>query len=383
MYIDSRNTFAEINVDNYLENLDYISKKTKTKVMPVLKADAYGHNKIILAKYAEKNGYNRFAVAFLEEAIELFKSGIKKPILIFNYINPKSLKKYLHFSDFLIPTIHSLDNLKNLIDHLGKDISKYKFHLNFNTGINRIGVLEEEIEEIVKLIKKENIKIEGIYSHYATADSLDDFVDKQYSKFLEIIKYFDKQSIDYKYKHMSNSAASIYYPERSLDMVRPGIASFGLQPSNVKKDTNLKPVMTFKSILAKLNNCKKGDTIGYGRTHIIDENKRTGIIPLGYADGYPRILSNKSHVNIHNNLYRVIGNISMDQIVVEITNNDIMVGDEVILFGEKPSAEYIANLAQTINYEITCGISKRVKRVYIKGGSYIEQWRNFFRRNVK
>lgn len=372
MFRDSRNTYAEINIDNYLQNLDYISKITNTKVMPVLKANAYGHNHTILAKHAEKNGYDRFAVAFLEEALELIKNNIKKPILIFNYINPKSLKKYTHFSDFLIPTIHSLDNLKKLIDNLENDIYKYRFHLNFNTGINRIGILEDEIEEIIKIVKKHNIKIEGVYSHYATADSLDDFVDIQYDKFLNIIRYIDNSSIDYEYKHMSNSAASLFYPERSLDIVRPGIASFGLQPSNIKKDTNLKPVMKFKSIIAKINNCKKGDTIGYGRTHIIEEDKKTGIIPLGYADGYPRLLSNKSHVMIKNNLYRVIGNVSMDQIVVEITNDDIMVGDEVILFGDKPSAEHLANLAETINYEITCGISKRVRRVFIKGGSYIE-----------
>ncbi|MGM0641159.1 MAG: alanine racemase [Thermotogota bacterium] len=373
MFIDSRDTYAEINIDNYLHNLDYISKKTNTKVMPVLKADAYGHDKIILAKNAIKEGYDRFAVAFLEEAIQLIENGIKKPILIFNYINPKSLKKFSNFSDFLIPTIHSLDNLNNLIEVLDKDIHKYKFHLNFNTGINRIGILDVEIDKIIKIIKKENITIEGIYSHYATADSLDDFVDKQYNHFLELIKYIDKSNIDYMFKHMSNSAASIFYPERSLDLVRPGIASFGLQPSNIKKDDNLKPVMKFKSIIAKINKCKKGDTIGYGRTHIIDKNIKTGIIPLGYADGYPRILSNKCHVMIKNNLYKVIGNVSMDQIVAEITNDDIMVGDEVILFGDKPSAEYLASLAQTINYEITCGISKRVKRVFIKGGSYIEQ----------
>lgn len=372
MYKNSRDTYAIINIDNYLHNLDYISKKTKTEVMPVLKADAYGHNKVVLAKYAEKEGYKRFAVAFLEEAIDLLKNGIKKPILIFNYINPKSLKKFINFSDFLIPTISSKAYLEYIIEELGEDVKKFQFHLNFNTGINRIGINDENIENLLNIIKDKNINIEGIYSHYATADSLDDFVDIQYNKFLDILKIVDTLNIKYKYKHMSNSAASIFYPNRSFDIVRPGIASYGLQPSNIKKDNNLKPVMTFKSTVAKINTCKKGDTIGYGRTHIIDKNKKTAIIPLGYADGYPRILSNKSHVLIKNNLYKVIGNVSMDQIVVEITNDDIIVGDEVILFGEKPSAEYLANLAQTINYEITCGVSKRVKRVFIKGGSYIE-----------
>ena len=373
MLDNSRSTYVEINIDNYLHNLEYISKKTKTEVMPVLKADAYGHDKIVLAKHAVEEGYKRFAVAFLEEAVELINNGIKKPILIFNYINPKSLKKYINFSDFLIPTIHSLDNLKILIHNLDKDIHKFKFHLNFNTGINRIGIQENEIEDIINLIKKNNIKIEGIYSHYATADSLDNYVDKQYHKFLDILETFNKNNIEYEFKHMSNSAASIFYPERSFDLVRPGIASFGLQPSNIKKDENLKPVMSFKSTVAKINTCKKGDTIGYGRTHIIENNFKTAIIPLGYADGYSRILSNKSHVLIKDKLYRVIGNVSMDQIVIELTDNDIMVGDEVTLFGEKPSAEYLATLAKTINYEITCGISKRVPRVFIKGGSYFEQ----------
>jgi alanine racemase len=373
MLDNSRSTYAEINIDNYLHNLEYISKKTKAEVMPVLKADAYGHDKIVLAKHAVKNGYKRFAVAFLEEAVELINNGIKKPILIFNYINPKSLKKYLNFSDFLIPTIHSYDNFKVFINILGEDIYKFKFHLNFNTGINRIGIQEDEIEDIINFIKKNKIKIEGVYSHYATADSFDDYVDKQYHNFLDIINKLEENSVEYDFKHMSNSAASIFYPERSFDLVRLGIASFGLQPSNLKKDENLKPVMSFKSIVAKINKCKKGDTIGYGRTHIIEKNFKTAIIPLGYADGYSRILSNKSHVLIKDKLYRVIGNVSMDQIVIELTDDDIMVGDEVTLFGEKPSAEYLATLAKTINYEITCGISKRVPRVFIKGGSYFEQ----------
>ncbi|MDK2945999.1 alanine racemase [Geotoga petraea] len=372
MLKNSRSTYAEINIDNYLHNLEYISKKTNTEVMPVLKADAYGHNKITLAKCAVKEGYKRFAVAFLEEALDLINNDIKKPILIFNYINPKSLKRYTYFSDFLIPTIHSLNNLKTLISELGEEINKFKFHLNFNTGINRIGIQENEIENIIAIIKNKNINIEGIYSHYATADSLDDYVDYQYNNFLRIIKIFKDREIEYKFKHMSNSAACLYYPERSLDIVRPGIASFGLQPSNIKKDENIKPVMELKSIVAKINTCKKGDTIGYGRTHIIDKNSKTAIIPIGYADGYPRILSNKSHVLIKNKLYKVIGNVSMDQIVIEIKDDDIMVGDEVILFGKKPSAEHLANLANTLNYEITCGVSSRVPRVFIKGGSYFE-----------
>lgn len=372
MLKNSRNTYVEINIDNYLQNLEYISKKTKTEVMPVLKADAYGHDKIILAKNAEKEGYKRFAVAFLEEALELIKNDIKKPILIFNYINPKSLKNYTNFSDFLIPTIHSLDNLKILINELGEDIYKFKFHLNFNTGINRIGIQEEEIEKILSLIKYKKINIEGLYSHYATADNLDDFADQQYNKFLEIVDFFEEKNIKYKFKHMSNSAACLYYPERSFNLVRPGIASFGLQPSNIKKDKNLKPVLKLKSIIAKINICKKGDTIGYGRTHTIYENSKTAIIPLGYGDGYPRKLSNKSNVLVKNKLYKVIGNISMDQTVIEIKDDDIMVGDEVTLIGETPSAEYLANLAETINYEITCGISKRVPKVFIRGGSYFE-----------
>ncbi|BBE31030.1 alanine racemase [Tepiditoga spiralis] len=370
-----RETFVLINIDNYINNLKYIEKITNSKVIPVLKANAYGHGKEILAKELKKEGYDLIAVAYLSEALEILKET-KIQTLIFNYFNPQDLKELIEFSDYILPTITSVDFLKEAVEILKEDITKFKFHINYNTGMFRVGLSKNELKELITIIKENNIQIDGFYSHYATADDMDEFVHFQHKKYLEVLDILKEENISIRLKHMSNSAASLLFPEYSLDAVRPGIASYGMQPSNKKIIKELKPVLSFKSVIAKLNELNIGDTVGYGRTFKADKKMIAGIVPVGYADGYFRNLSNKAEMLVNGIRCKIIGRVSMDQIIIDVTNAKAKIGDEVVLIGkqknEEITSEELANLSNTINYEITSKITNRVKRVYFRGGKYFE-----------
>lgn len=371
-----RETVAYIDIDKYLYNLDFLQKHTKTKVMPVLKANAYGHGATFLAKAAIKEGYDMIAVAFLEEALNLLEQGIKMPMLIFNYFSPKDLKEVLEFSEFIKPTITSSYFLEKACVILGSDVKNFKFHINLDTGINRIGIKKAEIPKLVSLIKKYNVSIEGIYSHFANADEKDDFTHVQFDRFITLSKYFESEGIYSKIKHISNSAGALFFPNYSLDYVRAGIATFGLQPSVTHIEPNLKPILELKSVVSSVHELLPEDTVGYGRTYKAKKRTKTAVIPIGYADGYFRNLSNKGEVLINGKRCKILGRVSMDQIVVDISYNNVSIGDEVVIIGKQKddniSAEEVAKRAQTINYEITSKITQRVQRRYLKGGNYFE-----------
>lgn len=363
-----RKTFVEINIKNYLHNIQFIQKRTKKSVIPVLKADGYGHGAIPLAKAVHDYGVDLIAVAFLGEGVEIRKSGVNIETLVFNYATPKSIEENI---EGYIYTLGSLNQLKDLINHFGKNISKIKFHININTGMNRMGINPEEIDDIIKLIKEYNININGVYSHFATADNLDDFVKEQYEKFISTVRYIENSNVSIPVKHICNSAASLYFPEYALDYVRPGIATYGLQPSDIKIEKELKPVLTWKSTVARVGILKKGESVSYGRTYFSNKNIPIATIPVGYADGYFRQLSNKGYVLIQGVKCNIIGRVCMDQFVVETTKlKKVNLGEEVVLIGLQNEnflyAEELAKLAGTINYDITSKITKRVPRVYIE-----------------
>ncbi len=264
-----------------------------------------------------------------------------------------------------------MEQLKELINYFGKNISKIKFHININTGMNRMGINTEEIDDIIKLIKDYNLNIAGAYSHFATADNLDNFVKEQYKKFITILKYIEDSNISIPVKHICNSAASLYFPEYALDYVRPGIATYGLQPSDIKTEKELRPVLTWKSTVARIGILKENESVSYGRTYFASKNMPTATIPVGYADGYFRQLSNKGYVLIQGKKCNIIGRVCMDQFVVETTQlSNVKIGEEVVLIGSQNNnfiyAEELAKLAGTINYDITSKITKRVPRIYIE-----------------
>jgi len=374
--LKGRETVAYINIDKYLENLDFIQNQTKTNIIPVLKANAYGHGMLPLAKQVFNEGYSMIAVAYLEEALEILKEGIHLPILIFNYFCPGDFKELLEFVDFLRPTITSYKFLETACGILGKDVNKLKFHINVDTGINRIGIKEEELPKLIKLVKNKNVQIEGVYSHFANADEQDDFTRVQFEKYKTLVNYIIESGIDVEKRHISNSAGALFFPEYSLDYIRPGIATYGLQPSTIYKINQLKPILELKSIVASIQSLQPNETIGYGRTYKVQNKLRTAVVPIGYADGYFRSLSNNGEVLIAGKRCKILGRVSMDQIVVDVTDNNVSIGDEVVIIGRQKyaeiNAEEIAERSSTINYEVTSRITQRVHRIYIKGGKYFE-----------
>jgi len=374
--MNGRGTVAWVNIDNYIWNVELIRNTCKKDVMPVVKADAYGHGNIELSKAAQNQGYSKFAVAFISEAADLIKNGLTSQILVFGYCEPYELKNYIEFSDYIVPTIFSAHFIEQAYSLLGKDIRKFVFDIKYNTGMSRVGLNDYEIDSVIELIKKYNLRIRGFYSHYATADDLDDFVLIQYEKYLKMLDYITSKGINISLRHMSNSAAAMFFPQNSLDIVRPGIATYGLQPSSKKYISGLKPVMEIKSKIIKLNTVEKGETVGYSRTYTAKEKLQTAIIPVGYADGYFRSLSNRGRVLINGEYCNIIGRISMDQMTVDVTGKNVTYDDEVVLIGQSKnnfiSADELADICATINYEITSKITSRIKRKYIKGGVIFE-----------
>jgi len=341
-----------------LSNLKYFQEKCyPAKVMPVVKADAYGHGAVMLSKAAERIGIDYLAVAFLEEALELRRNQIRTKILVFNYVEKDFVK--IAVENNITLTMFSwkqLEDYKNLKE-------KPVVHINIDTGMNRVGVKIDEARKFYKKLLENGFEVEGIYTHFAVADSLKkediEFTKKQYEKFGSL-------DIDVPIKHVCNSGASITGIVPYHNYVRLGIASYGLMPSNEVKDEHLKPVLTWKSVVSHVKYIEKGESVSYGRTFIADGKMKVATIPVGYADGFWRHLSNIGEVLINGKRRKILGRVCMDQFVVE--GEGVNEGDEVILIGtqgnERITAEEIAEKVGTINYEVTCRISKRVPRIY-------------------
>lgn len=326
--------------------------------MPVVKADAYGHGAIMLSKAAEKMGIDYLAVAFLEEALELRENRIRTKILVFNYVEkdyvPLAIKNNITLTMF---SWNQLEEYKYLRE-------KPVVHINIDTGMNRIGIKPEDAKIFYEELLKYGFKVEGVYTHFAVADSLKkediEYTKKQYEKFISV-------NLNVPIKHVCNSGASISGIVPYHNYVRIGIASYGLMPSDEVLDENLKPVLSWKSVVSHVKYIEKGESVSYGRTFVADNKIRVATIPVGYADGYWRHLSNIGEVLINGKRCKILGRVCMDQFVVKV-DEEVKVGDEVVLIGyqgkEHISAEEIAKKVGTINYEVTCRITNRVPRKY-------------------
>lgn len=359
--MESRRTFVVINVRNYLSNLSFFQAHcAPAKVMAVVKANAYGHGAVQLTRAAERAGIDYFAVAFLEEAIELRKHGISKDILVFNYVEPDMLHIAQQYG--ITITLYSWEQLLKY----KKQFWRPKAHIKIDTGMRRLGVSVQDAKEFLIAARQLGFDVEGAYTHFAVADSLDD-EDVKFT--VEQAELFSKLSLDVRIKHVCNSGASISKIVNCFDYVRIGIASYGLQPSESVYSNELKPVLTWKSIVSHVKKIQPGDSVSYGRTFKAFTQMDIATIPVGYADGYWRHLSNKGYVLIHGEKCPVVGRICMDQFMVDVTHLDnVKIGDEVVLIGQQGNnritAEEIARLIGTINYEVTCRISERVPRKY-------------------
>lgn len=381
MFKSIRPVWAEINLDNLAHNMREIRRVAKSKdIMAIIKADAYGHGAMDVAPVLLENGATSLGVAVITEAIELRKAGIKAPLMILGY-TPLTFSKELLKYD-IQQTVFTLEYAKALSNEAQKLGITAKIHIGLDTGMGRIGFLptEESINEVYAISKLPNIEIVGLFSHFSSADEIDkDYTYEQLDKFNDFYHELIKKGVKPKIRHIANSAAIIDLPETHFEAVRPGLILFGYYPSEEihKEKIQLKPVLTLKTDVVHVKNMEKNMYISYGRKYKTEKESIIATLPIGYADGYTRLLFNKAKVIINGKLAPIVGRICMDQCMVEVTEiGEVKVGDEVILIGQQGNVKFdaddIAELLGTINYEIICMIGKRVPRVYIKEGKIVK-----------
>ena len=366
-------TFAKIDLDAILHNINEVKKRIENsvKVMAIIKADGYGHGAAILGDFLE-NKVDYYGVATIEEAMELREYGIKLPILILGYTSPSQYIELVENN--ITQTVYNMEMAKEMSKAGAICGEKAKIHIALDTGMTRIGFQVDEagilaIEEIVTL---PNLMVEGLFTHFSCADE----VDKSYSK-LQIDRYDDfvslleQKDIHIPIKHMCNSAGIMEFDHHRFDMVRSGIITYGLYPSeDVNKNSIiLEPALQWKTHVINVKAVDAGYGVSYGKTYITKSKTKIATISVGYADGYPRALSSKGRVLIHGKYAPIIGRICMDQMMIDVTDIDnIEIEDEVTLVGKDGnnviSVEELSGMAGSFNYEFVCGIGKRVPRIY-------------------
>ncbi len=370
-----RATRAEVNLDNLKYNLSCFRNHIadETRIMAVVKADAYGHGSIEIAKTALNHGASWLGVAFVEEGIKLRKHGLNAPMLV---LNPPFANQIELFFDYdLIPTIFTIDMAQLFSDQAVKKNKKKNIHIKIDTGMGRVGLFPPSAaDKFIQSVKKlPNLVLEGFYTHFATADEKDkSYAHIQLNIFLQVIKDLKNKGICPPVVHAANSAAALEIKETWFDLVRLGISMYGHYPSNEvnKEIIPLKPLMSLKSRVSYVKQVPAGTCISYGCTYKTESSTLVATIPLGYGDGYSRLLSGKAAVLIRGKRHPVIGRICMDQFMVDVsTDPRVKIGDEVVLFGEQDHeiipVEEIAAILGTINYEVLCAVNKRVPRIYI------------------
>ena len=367
-----RPTQLEINLTKIKENFQVIKKYIgSTKIMPILKANAYGHGLIKIAQHMQNLKADYLGVAVVEEGMLLREYGIKIPILVLGGVWGNQVPLFIK-NDLTI-TASSIEKINQINETATEMKTKAKVHIKIDTGMERIGVHYYSAEKLLEAsLKCKNVIVEGIYSHFANADSKDlSHTRLQFERFSEVFSFYEKKSLPFPLRHISNSGGILQMPEANLDMVRPGILLYGVYPSDdIPKLLNVKPGLNWKSLVIYFKVIKPGHPVGYGLTWQSKKPVRAVTIPVGYGDGYFRNLSNKSEVIIRGKRFPLIGNVSMDQIVVNIDNDSAYNGDEVILLGSDDkvsiTCEELAHWAGTIPYEILTNINTRVPRVYIE-----------------
>lgn len=363
-----RPTHAVIDLTAVDHNIQQIIKRVNgKKIMAIVKANAYGHGIREITERVIKNGVEYIGVGFLEEAIFLRQNEIEAPILVMGGILGYQLKKFIQ-NDIDI-TVSSLELARHINEEL--HLQKARVHLKIDTGMERIGVTHTYAVEFVKRVAQmKNIEIVGIYSHFATADEGDkSFTLTQLERFETILYELKKSGIEIPIKHIANSGAIADVDRSVFDMVRPGIAVYGIYPSGqVSTGMNLKPVLSLRSKVVFIKRVPKNTGISYGLKYYTENDSNIVTVPIGYGDGYSRLLTNKGEVLIRGKRYPVVGAVCMDQLMVNVGDDRVEIGDEVVLIGqaanEEITATELADKIGTIPYEITCMINARVPRFY-------------------
>lgn len=378
-----RPTRAEINLDNLEHNLNEIRRVAHPRagICAVVKADGYGHGAVEVAETALFCGASYLAVALLDEALQLRRAGIKAPILILGFTPDGQFDKIIEHD--ITQTIYSLESAQKLSKEARKRGKKAKIHIKLDTGMSRIGFQADRssIEDIKKLFFMDGLEVEGMFTHFSKADEKDkSFTNEQFEKYMAVADELEKAGCRIPIKHAANSAAIMELPHTHLDMVRPGIILYGLYPSNEvdRSRIDLRPVMALKTRVSHVKELEAGRAVSYGGTFVTKRKSVIATLPVGYADGYSRLLSSKAQVLVKGRRAPVVGRVCMDQCMVDVTDieGEVKPEEDVLLFGgtdeSTVTADEIAGIMGTINYEVVCAVARRVPRVYLRNGKIIK-----------
>ncbi|UCE51073.1 MAG: alanine racemase [Desulfobacterales bacterium] len=380
--------WAEVDLNAYAHNIKELRRIThpNARLMAVVKANGYGHGACVVAREALQNGAEWLGVARINEAIQLRTEGFAAPILIFGYTPPDLADKLIEFD--LTQTVYSYSTAEVLSSKAQSRGKTIRIHIKVDSGMGRLGLLpqvlvsptasqdpkSDPVREIESIAKLTGLETEGIFTHFATADSADkSYANKQLDIFLEFLNRLRQAGLDPPIKHAANSSALIDLPESHLDLVRPGIATYGLYPSDEvnKKRVTLKPVMALKSRIIHLKQVPAGFNVSYGITYQTEKPTTIATVPVGYADGFNRLLSSRGDMLVHGQRVPIIGRVCMDLSMLDVRDlSNVNLEDEVVIFGqqgdESITADEIASRLNTINYEVVSTVMERVPRIYIK-----------------
>ncbi|MDR1467426.1 MAG: alanine racemase [Oscillospiraceae bacterium] len=384
-----KRTWIEINSDalekNYRNVRNIVNKNSK--IMCVVKADAYGHGAGFLSRLYQNLGADWLAVSNLEEAIQIRKNGVYLPILVLGHTQPNMVNKLALYS--ITQTVASLEYAKELSQKASYLDFNINIHIKLDTGMNRMGLVYQDesedectINEIREIFNLKHLIAKGLFTHFSESDNSknpDDYTAWQFNNFKSAIKKLRDHGIEFKLNHCSNSGAILNYPHMNMDMVRAGIILYGLLPSNkIKTHTQLHPAMQWKTTISQIKKIKPNSAVSYNRTFYAKQETVVAVVPVGYADGYPRILSSKAKMMVCGKKAPIVGAVCMDQLILDISNiPGVTINSIVTIFGqdndEKIDINELAFLSNRINYELICVIGKRVTRIFLKKGKIIEK----------
>ena len=367
-------TWTEIDLSNLEHNYRALRAMLPQgcRFLGVVKADAYGHGAVPVARRLEALGAEYLAVACLDEAMELRQAGIAAPILILGYTPVERAGALLEGG--ITQTVYDVDMARALSDAAVAAGKTLKIHVKADTGMSRLGWLcgqadqSAAVEAIAQVCALPGLEAEGVYTHFANADGDEDYTMLQFTRFLDLLEALKGRGITFAIRHCAASAGALKFPCTHLDMVRPGIALYGHYPDPSCEGLDgpgLRPVMTLKTRVASVKTVPAGTPVSYGCTHVLDRETRLAALTIGYADGLPRRCSDRLEVLIHGRRVPVVGRICMDMCMADVTGLDVAPGDEVEVFGEHLPVEDVAALADTIQYELLCAVSPRVHRAYL------------------
>jgi len=367
--IGYRPTWAEIRLANLDANFYKVRKLIggKTKILATVKADAYGHGLVPIAQRLNLLGVDYLGVASLDEGIVLRRNGIKVPILVLGVVLKQDIEPFFIYN--LTPTVCTKDFAAALARKARLLRKKIPIHVKIDTGMSRLGVRPDEALGLIQyLLTLKNLQIEGIFTHFALADKDNKFTNNQIQIFQNLVEKIKGNGLHIPLVHAANSMGIIGYPKAYFTMVRPGLMLYGLYPRD-SLNIKLLPVLSLKTKVVYLKRLPAGSGVSYGHTYITPRDTTLAILPIGYGDGFPRNLSNRAPVLIGGRRFKVTGIICMDQLIVDVGDAPVKIGDEAVLIGSQGrnaiTAEELACLAETIPYEIVCGIGSRVPRVYL------------------